>query len=32
VAAVQAVNDALEAMVPAGAHDRDELPNRPVLL
>jgi uncharacterized membrane protein len=30
--AVQAVNDALEAAVPAGAADRDELSNRSILL
>jgi uncharacterized membrane protein len=32
LAAVQAVNDALAAVVPAGEHDRDELPNRSILL
>jgi uncharacterized membrane protein len=33
LAAVQAVNDALAARVPAGAHDeQDELPNRSILL
>jgi uncharacterized membrane protein len=32
LAAVEAVNDALAARVPAGEHDRDELPNRSILL
>jgi uncharacterized membrane protein len=32
VAAVHAVNEALQARVPAGKHDQDELPNRSILL
>ena len=32
VAAVQAVNEALAAVLPAGKHDQDELPNRSILL
>lgn len=32
LAAVKAINAALEAVVPAGRHDRNELPNRSILL
>ena len=32
LSAVQAVNAALAAVVPAGTHDQDELPNRSILL